>query len=116
MGRHIGSYYEFATHTSDPGNYVMPAGRVRQEAFPEYNVLENITLRDHVFYPGMITRVTVESGGFVWVITHGVGVNSFSGYSFFDTKLGALNQSMGPLLFRALDTKVQQEWTQRDGH
>lgn len=98
-----------------PNDMTIPGGRVRQECLAQGTVVRNFTLRDHAFYPGMITRVVVNSGGRVWMVTHGVGINRATPLPFLNNRLAALNDSRGPLLFRALDGQVKGAWQNTHG-
>ncbi|WP_460762721.1 RHS repeat-associated core domain-containing protein, partial [Lysobacter fragariae] len=92
-----------------PQDMNIPGGRVIQQQMAA-GIVRNITLRDHVFYPGTITRVVVSSGGKVWMVTHGVGINTATPSTYVNIRLGALNDSRGPMLFRALDSEVRTSW------
>lgn len=59
----------------------------------------NVTLPDHIFYNGSVTRTTsVGMDGAIYVDTHGAGTNS-------SDAIALLNQISGPIIFEGLDAQ-----------
>ncbi|KAB8189476.1 hypothetical protein FKV24_009355 [Lysobacter maris] len=94
-----------------PSTYKIPGGIINQVANPGYFLVTNITTRAHPLYPGVIDRIVVQSGGKVWVVTHGVGYNQYFG------RPGAFaNMMAGPAMFRDQDRALARAWRARYGH
>lgn len=98
----------------DPDDYDTPGGRIVQSRLPDGGI-QNLTLRDHLVYPGTISRTVIERNGSLYLFTHGVGHNRVFGTSNEVLRkvwdVGALaNDVLGHRAFNTLDQQAIKYW------
>jgi RHS repeat-associated protein len=95
-----------ASSYTDGGNYIH-----QQILGLNPAIVTNRTISGwHIFAPGQITRVVVKTNAGVFIVTHGVGTNNFSGITRFDSYLGNQNKTYGPQIFRTMDALVRNRY------
>jgi hypothetical protein len=95
------------------GNYDVGDSYIKQKEIR--GGVHNTTMRQHVVYPGIVARTLIERDGSIFIQTHGVGYNRFSGEStIFQRKANYIaakvNDVNGPKAFARLDRQAITYW------
>ena len=94
-----------ALQPSNPSSYSIPGGRITQSLQPDGSIT-NITLNDHTFCCGTVTRSIVRVNDSLYMLTMGSGRNYLPFTQIPSSTLARFNSYIGSQVFKALDQQL----------